>query len=104
MPYALDNVTVDNPQYTREAELRCPGAVRLLVTVANAAVYYSYTIRDSGVSGGLAYRQESLLLPGMYTRSRPTESVRFRAADPTAELPAQVIVEAITADEVSSYG
>lgn len=97
MPFTLNNVTTQDA-YADETTLECPGSVLLDIFVFNAAVYYSYAIRDPAQHRAITYRSEGFLPVGAFTRVRCAQAVRLRSA--VAGTPAQVTVEAVLADEI----
>lgn len=96
MYQALANVTTADA-YADAATLRLPGAVRIVLQVANAAVFYQLDESDEGK--GL-WTGERFLAPSIGSLDRRSSGIRFRSA--VAGAPAQVSCE--LADEAELTG
>lgn len=89
---ALNNVTTANA-YTDAATMSCPGATKLNITVANAAIYIQ-TAADTGLHSSLgSWGPELYMSPRLENKVGSFAAVRVRSA--VAGVPAQVTVEAI---------
>lgn len=93
MSFVLANVPTQN-DYSDQATLRCPGAVRVRVTVSNEAVLWQF---GRGVPNPV-WEEEMHDVPLIGTFERRCDAVRFKSA--AAGQPARVSVEARTEAEI----
>jgi hypothetical protein len=98
VPFVLNNIPTPD-DYDSSSELQCPGVIQLDIFVGNAAIYYSYAIRNPAQGSAVLFRKEVFLPPGFHCRARCAEAVKVRSA--LAGTPAQVTIEAVLPEEMN---
>lgn len=94
MSYAPLNNATTGDDYTKPNTVHAPGARRWNLSVNNAAIYYRFGAGSVDVQYGF----EVFLAPGFRSFDRAADACQVRSAVPGT--PAQVTVEALTAEEV----
>jgi hypothetical protein len=91
----VNNRTTDD-EYTDACTLRCPGAVRCNLLIANAAVYRRFGYGG----GGIDWQDEVFTPPGFMSLDRRFDAIQLRSA--AAGHPAQVTIEAVPPAELGA--
>lgn len=93
---SLINVQTSD-SYTEGCTLRCPGAVRLVLTISGQGVRYQL---GRGYPGGQVTWEadERVLLPSMASLERRCDAVRFRSL--STGQPAYVSADALTSSDL----
>lgn len=95
MSYALNNTATADAYGT--CTLACAGAVKINITIVNAAVFVTPSFRD--VAGTVTLGAEAFLPPGFYSYRRPIDTIKFRSG--VAGTPALVTAEALLLKEAN---
>ena len=90
----LNNATTGD-DYSTATTVECPGAVRIRVSIANAAIYYSLRDRQNAPEGirgsAIQWGPDVFAEPSYLTLRGPLDGIRIKSAVPGT--PAQVTIE-----------